>query len=288
MRVGLVGQRGNRRAVSLVGDIADRLQAEGVEVAVDETTREAFERGVWAGGDEPATELPEATAVDALADCGLAVSVGGDGTFLYTARGAGPTPIMGVNLGEVGFLNAIRPDDAVGAVLEEVEHIRETGEARTRRMPRLQAEADAWTLPPALNEVVVQGPQRGRGRGVDVDVRIDGSLYTSGHADGVLVATTTGSTAYNLSEDGPLVHPDVAGFLVTEMCGEDGMPSLVVGTDAEVIVRVDGPDHAIAVGDGRVRREMTPPAEIRLGKADKPVNIAGPPLDFFAALGKLN
>ena len=288
MRVGLVGQRGNRRAVSLVGDIADRLQAEGVEVAVDETTREAFERGVWAGGDEPATELPEATAVDALADCGLAVSVGGDGTFLYTARGAGPTPIMGVNLGEVGFLNAVRPDDAVGTVLEEVEHIRETGEARTRRMPRLQAETDAWTLPPALNEVVVQGPQRGRGRGVDVDVRIDGSPYTSGHADGVLVATTTGSTAYNLSEGGPLVHPDVAGFLVTEMCGEDGMPSLVVGTDAGVTVRVDGPDRAIAVGDGRVRREVTPPAEIRLGKADNPVNIAGPPLDFFAALGKLN
>jgi len=288
MRVGLVGQRDNHRAVSLVGDIADRLQAEGVEVAVDGTTREAFERGVWAGSDEPATPLPEAIAVDALADCDLVVSVGGDGTFLYTARGAGPTPIMGVNLGEVGFLNAVPPDDAVGTVREEVEHIRETGEARTRRMPRLRAETDAWTLPPALNEVVVQGPQRGHGRGVDAEVRVDGSLYTSGHADGVLVATTTGSTAYNLSEGGPLVHPDVAGFLVTEMCGEDGMPSLVVGTDAGVTVRVDGPDRAVAVGDGRVRREVTPPAEIRLRKADDPVNIAGPPLDFFAALGKLN
>jgi NAD+ kinase len=288
MRVGLVGQRDNHRAVSLVGDIADRLQAEGVEVAVDGTTREAFERGVWAGSDEPATPLPETTAVDALADCDLVVSVGGDGTFLYTARGAGPTPIMGVNLGEVGFLNAVPPDDAVGTVLEEVEHIRETGEARTRRMPRLRAETDAWTLPPALNEVVVQGPQRGHGRGVDTEVRVDGSLYTSGHADGVLVATTTGSTAYNLSEGGPLVHPDVAGFLVTEMCGEDGMPSLVVGTDAGVTFRIDGPDRAVVVGDGRVRREVTPPAEIRLRRADDPVNIAGPPLDFFAALGKLN
>jgi NAD+ kinase len=288
MRVGLVGQRDNHRAVSLVGDIADRLQAEGVEVAVDGTTREAFERGVWAGSDEPATPLPETTAVDALADCDLVVSVGGDGTFLYTARGTGPTPIMGVNLGEVGFLNAVPPDDAVGTVLEEVEHIRETGEARTRRMPRLRAETDAWTLPPALNEVVVQGPQRGHGRGVDTEVRVDGSLYTSGHADGVLVATTTGSTAYNLSEGGPLVHPDVAGFLVTEMCGEDGMPSLVVGTDAGVTFRIDGPDRAVVVGDGRVRREVTPPAEIRLRRADDPVNIAGPPLDFFAALGKLN
>jgi NAD+ kinase len=287
MKVGLVAQRDNDRAVSLVGDIADSLQAEGVAVAVDRTTRRAFEGGAWTTADA-STPVPEGIDVADLSACDLAVSVGGDGTFLYTARGAGSTPIMGVNLGEVGFLNAVSPEPAIETVREEVAHLRETGGARTRQVDRLRAETDAWMLPPALNEVVVQGPQRGHGRGVDIEVRVNGSLYTADHADGVLVATTTGSTAYNLSEGGPLVHPDVGGFLVTEMCGEAAMPPLVVDTDVEIAIRVDGADRAIAVGDGRVQREVTPPAEIRLARADTPVNLAGPPLDFFAALGKLD
>jgi NAD+ kinase len=290
MKVGIVGQRSNHRAVALVGKVADRLQSEGVHVVVDETTAAEFERGgVWHGADgEAATPVPDGIPVDGLAECDLAVSVGGDGTFLYTARGAGTTPILGVNLGEVGFLNGVSPESAVETVREEVEHIRETGEARTRTMPRLRAESAEWALPPAINEVVVQGPQRGHGRGADIEVRVDGSLYTSGHADGVLVATTTGSTAYNLSEGGPLVHPDVPGFLVTEMCGEDAMPPLVVGIDAEITVRVDGTDRAYAVSDGRIQEQLTPPGEVQLRSASVPVNLAGPPRDFFTALGKLD
>jgi NAD+ kinase len=122
---------------------------------------------------------------------------------------------------------------------------------------------------------------------VSVEVRVDGSLYTSGHADGVLVATPTGSTAYNLSEGGPLVHPRVPGFVVTEMCGEESMPPLVVDTAATITVRIDDADSAVAVSDGRVRRSVVPPSEIRLSRAETPVYVAGPPLDFFTALGKL-
>lgn len=288
MKVGIVGQRDNHRAVSLVDDIARRLQSIDVEVVVDETTRAEFERGdVWQGGEATASPMPEAIPADDLSTCDLAVSVGGDGTFLYTARGAGSTPIMGINLGEVGFLNAVAPDGAIEAVLAEVERIRETGSPRLHEMPRLRARTDEWSLPPALNEVVVQGTQRGHGHGISIEVRVDGSLYTSGRADGVLVATTTGSTAYNLSEDGPLVHPGVQGFIVTEMCNSEGMPSLVVDTDAEISVLVTDADSAVAVSDGRVHEEISPPEEVRLCHADVPVNVAGPPLDFFAALGKL-
>jgi NAD+ kinase len=280
MRVGFVGQRGNDTAVSLVSEIADRLRADGVEAVVDEATRAALDRD----GSEDA---PEAVPVDALAGCDLAVSVGGDGTFLYAARGAGTTPIMGVNLGEVGFLNAVSPDEAVEAVGEEVRHVRETGSARTTALPRLEASADGWTTPPALNEVVVQGPSRGHGNAIGVEVRIDGSLYTVGRADGVLIATATGSTAYNLSEGGPLIHPGVPGVAVTEMCGEDAMPPLVTGVDATVTVEVEDADRAVAVADGRHREPLDPPATVRIERAGTPIHIAGPPLDFFAALGKL-
>ncbi len=288
MRVGIVGQRGNNRALSLAEDIARRLQRDGVEVVVDESTHEQFQRGdVWHGDDIGAGELPDGRPVDAFDACDLAVSIGGDGTFLFTARGADTTPIMGVNLGEVGFLNAVSPSEAVEAVTGVVEQMQVDGEPRTRRMPRLTASSADWTLPPALNEVVVQGPQRGHGRGLSIEVRVDGSLYTSGHADGVLVATPTGSTAYNLSEGGPLVHPNVGGFVVTEMCGAESMPPLVIDTDATVTVRVDDADSAVAVSDGRVRESVVPPTEITLSRADTPVYVAGPPLDFFTALGKL-
>lgn len=288
MKVGIVGQRGNNRAVSLVGDICARLQGMGVAAGVDEATHDEFQRGdVWHEAGADSDPMPDRLSVDQLDTCDLVVSIGGDGTFLYAARGAGPAPIMGVNLGEVGFLNAVSPETAVEAVVEEVERIRDQGQPRVREIPRLVAETDDWTLPPALNEVVVQGSQRGHGNGISIEVRVDGSLYTSGRADGVLVATPTGSTAYNLSEGGPLVHPDVAGFVVTEMCDAEGMPSLSVPVDAAVTVRVDDADTAVAVSDGRQRRSLEPPTEIVLHQSDTPVKIAGPPLDFFTALGKL-
>jgi NAD+ kinase len=288
MQVGIVGQRGNNRALSLVGDICERLHRDGVEVVVDESTHDAFQRGnVWHGEGTSETPIPAGRAVDEFDACDLAVSIGGDGTFLFTARGAGATPIMGINLGEVGFLNAVPPENAVESVWEAVEQIRASGTDELRELPRLAATSEGWTLPAALNEVVVQGPQRGHPNGVSIEVRVDGSLYTSGRADGVLVSTTTGSTAYNLSEGGPIVHPDVQGFLVTEMCGEEAMPPLVVDTDATVTVRIDDAETAVAVSDGRVRQSVEPPAEIRLERAPTPVYIAGPPLDFFTALGKL-
>jgi len=289
MKVALVAQRGNPRAVSLVGDVAERLRAADVEVLVDENTSAELEReAVWSGATSPPGPSPEGIAVSEVSAADLVVSVGGDGTFLFAARGAGTTPIMGVNLGEVGFLNAVSPEAAVETVLAEVGRIREEGAPRTTKLHRLAASGPDWTLPPALNEVVVQGARRGPGHGLSVEVRVDGALFSSGHADGVLLATATGSTAYNLSEDGPLVHPAVGGFVLTQMCGVEGTPSLVLEPDQTVTVRVDDTPEAVVVSDGRIREEVDPPANVTIERAAEPVYIAGPPLDFFTALGKLD
>ena len=143
---------------------------------------------------------------------------------------------------------------------EEVERVTETGTVRAREVPRVQAEGgQEWSLTPALNEVVVQGPKRGHGQGVEMEVRVDGSLYTAGHADGLLVATPTGSTAYNMSEDGPLVQPGVPGFIVNDMCATDTMPPLVVPLDAEITVRVDGADEIVVSADGASRYHVEIP-----------------------------
>lgn len=282
MTVGIVAQRDNDRAMALASTLTDRLQDVSATVAVDETTG-----GALAGHEAWDADTPSTRPVDEMSECTLVVSIGGDGTFLYAARGAGSTPIMGVNLGEVGFLNALAPEEAVETVVAEVEHIQKTGTARTRAMPRLRAAGDDWELPPALNEVIVSGAHRGSGGGAAFEVRVDGSPYISGHADGVLVATPTGSTAYNLSEGGPLVHPAVGGLVITGMAQSDGMPPLVADVDSDVTVVVSGTDEGVVVSDGRIRAELSPPERVTLTRASEPIRLAGPPLDFFTALGKL-
>lgn len=273
MKLGIVAQKGNERATALADRVADALEADGVGVRLDEVTAAAVDR--------------EGVPTAELADSPLVVSVGGDGTFLYAARHVGTTPVLGVNLGEVGFLNAVSPEDAVDAVREEIAQIRAQGAPRYREVPRLVAEGGDWSLPPALNEVGVFGPQRGRGHGVDVTVWVDGEEYTTGHADGVLVSTPTGSTAYNLAEGGPLVRPGVDARVVAVMSPRSSAPPLVVDLESDVTVRASGPDAVVVASDGAARTTIDTPAEVSVTLDPAPARIAGPPSAFFRALEKL-
>ena len=275
MEVGIVARKGSEPASSLAADLRDAVVAAGEAVWLDAETADAL------GGSDPGR------SVDALVDADLAVAIGGDGTFLFVARNAGDTPILGVNLGEVGFLNAVPPEDAEEAVLAEVDAFGR-GEMAVREAPRLAARAGDWSSVPAANEVVIQSDRRGPGAGIDYEVSVDGSRYSGGHADGVLVATPTGSSAYNLSERGPLVGPGVSGLVVNEMAAESGMPPLVVDVDAEVTVSVEGVDEAVVVSDGRNATTLAAPVEVTIERTTPPMRIAGPPSDFFEALGKLS
>jgi len=275
MEVGIVARKGSDRAAAVAAELRDAIGDVGESVWLDAVTATALgDRG----GGRP---------VDALADCDLAVAVGGDGTFLFVARNAADTPIVGVNLGEVGFLNAVPPEDATEAVLAEVEAF-DRGGMTVREVPRLVARSGDWTSVPAANEIVVQGGRRGPGAGIDYEVRVDGNRYSGGRADGVLVATPTGSTAYNLSERGPLVHPGVSGLVVNEMAASDGMPPLVVDTDATVTVAVEDADETVVVSDGRNSSTFDGATEVTVERTAPPIRIAGPPSNFFEALEKLS
>lgn len=272
MIVGIVAQRDNERAIDLAAAVAKRLTAGKTTVRCDKLT--AAEIGA------------DACSVEAMDECDLVVSIGGDGTFLFAARGAGPTPVLGVNLGEVGFLNTVSPEYAVETVEEEVAQFRETGTISHREVPRVQLAGGDWALSPALNEVLLQGHRRGHADGLDVTVRVDGSTYDSFHGDGLLVATPTGSTAYNLSEGGPLVHPRIDGFVVTPMAGRGAMPPLLVPEEAEIEIAVGGAETAVVSSDGSEHREIRPPTTVTVSAAD-PAKVAGPGAAFFEALGKL-
>jgi len=285
MEVGLVAQRDNSRAVEIAESIHTALTDDGVSTRLDAATAAALAESI-ATTDTP-TDPGTAADVGAFGACDLVVSIGGDGTFLFAARAAGGTPMLGVNLGEVGFLNAVSPDNAVAAVREAVAAI-DAGDHEVREAPRLTARSSGFESVPAVNEIVVTGPRRGPGGGATFRVTIDGSEYTQSHADGVMIATPTGSTAYNLSEDGPIVHPSIGALIVNEMCSTDSMPPLIVGGDCEVTVRVADADHAVVVSDGRRPHEIETPAEITISRAETPVRLVGPVADFFTALDKLS
>jgi len=275
MQLGIVAQTGKDRARDLAVELARSLTGEA-SVRVDANTA--------AVADVPVEGVPVAE----MAGDDLVVSVGGDGTFLYVARQVGATPILGVNLGEVGFLNAVPPEEALERVREEIEHVRETGAPRYREVSRIEARGESIALAPALNEIVVQGPGRGHGQGADLEVLVGGSAYLRDRADGVIVATGTGSTAYSLSEGGPIVHPSAVGLVVTPMCPRRSVPPLVVGEDREIVVRVSGAEAATVLSDGSERAHVEAPAEVEIGLAADPARIAGPRSDFFRALEKID
>ena len=271
MSLGLVAQRGNDQAISLAQELRKAIGS--AAVSVDEETGNAL--GI------------EGTPVEALSTCDLVASIGGDGTFLFAARLIGDTPIMGVNLGEVGFLTAVSPEKAVETIDAEYERAR-AGRLDLRTISRLEARNGDWTSEPALNELMVHAPQRGTDERLEVVVRIDGNEYDRSTVDGVMVATPTGSTAYNLSERGPLVTPGVGGVVVNQMCADHGRPPVVVPDEAVVEIDVVEGPFAYVVGDGRVQHQIDVPGAVRVSKSANPLCLAGPQIDFFEALNKLS
>ncbi len=293
--VGLVAQRSNERAQRLAARLVERLERLESYPADDDRDDESegeSDRNHPVVVDEATGDAVDAPAVpvDEMSDRDFVVSIGGDGTLLFVAREVGPTPILGVNLGEVGFLNAVVPADAVDVVTGLVDEYRETGSLDGRELTRLEATPvdDDWTLEPAVNEVVVHGPRRGHGGGATIEVSVDGDRYTASHADGALVATPTGSTAYNLSEGGPLVHPSADALVVTGMAASDGLPSLVVEPTATVRLAISDAETGFVISDGRNERRIEPPAAIDVSVADEPITLVGPPGNFLESLEKLD
>lgn len=185
----------------------------------------------------------------APADAELALSLGGDGTFLRTAAwvGSAETPILGINTGNLGYLSALSVDEAV----DNVDFILK-GDYSVEPRTLLKAEADGlrgW--PYALNEAVVA--KEDSASMITVCTHLDGRELTDYRADGLIVSTPTGSTAYNLSAGGPIVQPSAPCWILTPICAHSlGMRPLVVGDDVVMHLRVEGRGRAFRLSlDGR-------------------------------------
>lgn len=180
--------------------------------------------------------------------CPTVVSLGGDGTIINTAGRCAPygNILLGINLGRLGFLTTVeaeRTEAAADFILSDVEY-----RERTMLSCRLRrADGSLEPVSHALNDVVVS---RGAGRLHHIEANMDGRLLTKVRADGLVIATPTGSTAYSLSAGGPIVAPDMDLFVLSPICPHNlSARPMVLPTDRVITLSTKG--RAVVTVDGR-------------------------------------
>jgi NAD+ kinase len=262
--------RGDARAVA--GEFCRRLHGSGLSLRLLE--EEADELGLDLGDVEVVKP-----SGDAASGCEVVLVIGGDGTILRAAEYAREcdTPLLGINLGHVGFLAEAESDDVEFAV-DAVVHRRYTSEERLtvdvsvfRETPTgKELVCSTW----ALNEASVE--KASRERMLEVVVEIDGRPLSRWGCDGVVCATPTGSTAYNFSAGGPVVWPGVEALLMVPISAHAlfARPMVVAPTSVlavEVIARTHG--YGVLWCDGRPTVDLPPGARIEVRRGRVPVRL---------------
>jgi len=196
----------------------------------------------------------------------LVFSVGGDGTVLRSARivAPWPIPILGVNLGRLGFMTELGAEEVRDRLPQVL-----AGEGWVEARARLGVEllgGRPQELPSALNDVMV-----GRGatpRVVSIETIIDGQPLTTFVADGLIVATPTGSTAYTLAAGGPIVHPSVEAILLQPLAVHINLKApLLLPADAVVELLIHSEHSAVLSVDGQVNIEVSSGDRIRVKRS---------------------
>lgn len=263
--VGLCLKPGSREAGDAARELAKWLAERGVEVKLDPEGAHWLERPGLARA-----EL--ARAVELL------VVLGGDGTHLAAVREAGESgvPILGVNLGMLGFLAEVAPEE-LDAVLERVL----AGDFRTVERMRLEVSAERAGRELgrflALNDAVISRSELLRV--IDLETRTDGTEVTTYHGDGLIVATPTGSTAYNLSAGGPILMPGSRVYVLTPICPHTlTQRPLVLPAEARLEVRLRPREGSVQLTvDGQETIPLLRGDVVRVAAAARPVRFVASP-----------
>lgn len=268
-RILLVAHPGRPEAVDIAREVVERLRKAEVEVALPpEEARDfaAIDIGPVVAAD------PD----DPTRGCELVVVLGGDGTILRGAEHARGTevPLLGVNLGHVGFLAEAERED-VAATVDHIVTRSYTVEERMTLAVMVRQEDQRPYPCWALNEVSVE--KASRERMLDVAVEVDGRPLAAFGCDGVVMATPTGSTAYAFSAGGPVIWPDVEALLLVPNSAHALFARpIVVGPRSrlavEVIPGTEG--HGVMWCDGRRQLDLRPGARIEACQSDTPVRLA--------------
>jgi NAD+ kinase len=212
------------------------------------------------------------------AEVDFIVSVGGDGTILRTIhKMAAPLPILGINMGTLGFLVDVEPEDAI----KTLEQLLMGFEVDARS--RLKVLLNGRCLPPATNEVALLTASPAKM--IEFEIIVDGCIMEDFRADGVIIATSTGSTAYAMSAGGPIVDPRVDAIVLVPVAPFklSSRPWLIPG-GSSIEVRLKLPDkEALVVIDGQSTTTISPKDTVEISKAETPARFVKVGRDGFYA-----
>lgn len=276
-RIGLIGREGHPGVAETLDRLAAALGRRGLELVTDKSTQAS-----WGDNTVPVVDRSQ------LGDnADLAIVVGGDGTMLSAADALARSgvPLLGVNLGRLGFLTDVSPErmeEQLDAVLD--------GEYASEKRPLLEGhiirDTEHEPTQLALNDVVVQ--KSASGRMIEVETFIDDRFVCAHRADGIIVATPTGSTAYALSGGGPIVHPGLDALVVVPICPHtlSDRPIVIQGDCTVDIVLHGGHGAPAQVSwDGQRTLALSEGDRVQVRRSPEAITLIHPPgYEYFDLL----
>ena len=266
LKFAIFGNEYQAKKSTSIEKILDYLAQKGAEIYVENAYYEFLTRSQHI--DVKAAGVFE----DYNFDVDYVISMGGDGTFLKAASrvGAKGTPIIGVNMGRLGFLADVLPGE-VEAALDSLY----AGECQIEEHVVIQVEAEGGVLagnPFALNDIAVL--KRDDASMISIRTQVDGEFLVNYQADGLIVTTSTGSTAYNLSNGGPIIIPQSSSLCLTPVAPHSlNIRPVVINETAEITLDVESRSHNYLVAiDGRSER-MTEGTRLVIRKAAHTIKI---------------
>ncbi|MGQ0649073.1 MAG: NAD(+)/NADH kinase [Gemmatimonadaceae bacterium] len=271
MRIGVVGNRDYPELASFLDRLQDVAPSAGVTLIFEADLYELLPR---------AERMEAATAIDAL------ITLGGDGTFLRGARALDgrDLPILGVNLGRLGFLTACGGDEAEEALqrFARGDYVAEDRMMLEAQLSRSGVSLESWF---ALNDVVLHSG--GKARVIRLVVDANGERIASYAADGLILATPTGSSAYSLSSGGPIVHPELDSITLTPISAHTlTVRPLLLSPTTTVSLRVgDDESEQLITVDGQESAEFVHGDVLTVRRASRRVRLVRfPETTFFARM----
>lgn len=276
--IALIGKYNSPEISESLCLLAQDLHRRGISVLIENVTTECQSSSVL-----PSWEVCDFAAIGARAD--LAIVLGGDGTMLNAARQLARhrVPLVGVNQGHLGFMTDIARNDMLICMDDLL-----SGKFVPEN--RMLLEAEIWrnghniASSLALNEVVTD--KGAMGRLIEFELFIDGEFIYSLRSDGLIISTPTGSTAYSLSANGPIMHPHVSGIALVPLCPHSltNRP-ILVSDHNEIEIRIVHATDSRVHFDGQVTIDLRPEDRVRIRRSEYSICFLHPPnYSYFAML----
>jgi NAD+ kinase len=274
--IGVVAKPGDNKVGRALATLLDYLTVHGIDIALDESCAEFV---------APPLATLETPSMARNRD--LIIVVGGDGTLLRAAHliSSYEIPLLGINVGHLGFLTDILPDE-IGPHLDAILAGRYEEERRMLLCSEVIRGDRVLQRDYAINDVVIQ--KWNTARLVTLETYVDGHFVHRQRSDGIIVSTPTGSTAYALSGGGPILQPTLSAISLVPICPHtlSNRPFVIAAQSRiEIVVSTQALDHVRLTCDGEVRCELAPNDRIQIGMADRHMRLIHPAgHDHFATL----